>query len=283
MVETIPAPPVSAPRYALPAGACDAHSHVFGPHDRFRPTQPTIYALPDATQEVQAATRARLGVARGVLTQPAPYGTDPSAMLEALRGSGGALLGIAVAAPDVTDATLEDWHAAGIRGLRFTEVRAPGGGRYPGSIGLDALRDLAPRMRDLGWHAQIWASAADMPALLPAALGHGIPLVLDHMGMPDPARGTDDPGFAAIRAALRDGRLWVKLTTCRIKGDARPFHDALIAANPDRLLWGSDWPYVRMDPPPDAGVLLDRFHEWTAEEALRHRILVDNPARLYGF
>jgi predicted TIM-barrel fold metal-dependent hydrolase len=218
-----------------------------------------------------------------VLTQPAPYGTDPSAMLNALRGAGGALRGIAVAEADVTDSALEDWHAAGIRGLRFTEVRAPGGGRYPGSIGLDALRDLAPRMRDLGWHAQLWASAADMPDILPLALGHGFPLVLDHMGMPDPARGLGDPGFAALLDALRDGRAWVKLTTCRIRGDARPFHDALLAANPDRLLWGSDWPYVRMDPAPDAGAMLDQFHDWTEDEGLRRRILVSNPARLYGF
>jgi predicted TIM-barrel fold metal-dependent hydrolase len=288
-VETTPAPSVSPPRHALPPGACDAHSHVFGPFDRFPPVGRAIYALPEALPEVHAATRARLGLARGVLTQPAPYMTDPSAMLNALRGSNGALRGIAVAEPDVTDAALEEWQAAGVRGLRFSEVVAPGGGRYPGSVGLDALRDLAPRMRDLGWHVQLWANAADMPRLLPQMLGHGLPVVLDHMAMPEVAGGIDQPGFRAVLDALRDGTIWVKLSVCRISraapdyADVRPFHDALLAANPDRLIWGSDWPYVRMAPPPDAGRLLDLFHDWTGDVALWRRILVDNPVNLYGF
>jgi 2-pyrone-4,6-dicarboxylate lactonase len=145
-------------------------------------------------------------------------------------------------------------------------------------------------MRELGWHAQLWASAADHAALLPDLIALGIPLVLDHMGSPDVARGVDDPAFRALLAHLRDGRVWVKLALCRISRampghqDARPFHDALVAANPDRLLWGSDWPYVRMgESTPDADHLLDLFRDWVGDAALVRRILVDNPAALYGF
>ena len=147
-VAAIAAPAASAPAWRLPHGACDAHSHVFGPFDRFPPRETSVYALPDAPPALHATMRKSLGVEFGVLTQPAPYGHDPAAMVAALRASLGQLRGIAAAEPDISDETLADWHEAGIRGLRFVEMRAPSGGRYPGSVGFEALTKFAPRLRE---------------------------------------------------------------------------------------------------------------------------------------
>jgi len=280
----VAAPTASAPRHVVPAGACDAHTHVF---DARFPSGPAPYALPDAPLEVHAAMRARLGVARAVLVQPVPYGRDPACMLDALARGGGALRGVMIADETVADATLEAWHAAGIRALRFAEMRAPGGtARYPGSIGVDALRALAPRLRALGWQAHLWASAAHAAELLPGLARLGVPLVLDHLAMPE---RPDDPAFDTVLGHLREGTAWVKATLCRVPRGGlgiealRPLQEKLVAANPARVLWGSDWPYVRMEPAPDAGAMLDLCLGWLGDASLARRILVDNPAALFGF
>jgi predicted TIM-barrel fold metal-dependent hydrolase len=279
------APAVSKPRHAVPDGACDTHTHVFG--GAGFAAGPSPYALPEAALDVHAAMRATLGLRRAVLVQPAPYGRDPACMLDALSRAGGTLRGVMIADESVSDATLQSWHAAGIRALRFVEMRAPGGtGRYPGGIGVETLHALAPRLRALGWQAHLWASAAQCAELLPQLLPLGVPLVLDHLAMP---AGADDPGFATILRHLRDGQLWVKVTLCRVpRGGAgldslRPLQDALVAANPDRILWGSDWPYVRMEPAPDAAHMLDLFLSWLGDGRLARRILVQNPAALFDF
>jgi 2-pyrone-4,6-dicarboxylate lactonase len=289
-VATIPAPAASAPRHRLPPGACDAHSHVFGPFDRFPPHQASVYALPDASPDAHAAVRAALGVTRGVLVQPAPYADDPSAILNALSLSNGALKGVAVATADVADQTLHSWSTDGIVGLRFTEMRTPAGDRYPGSVGFDELHQLAPRMRRFGLHAQLWASAETLAAELPDLVHLGVPLVLDHMGCPAPDRGTADSSFTRIIEVVRSENVWAKLSICRVSksalseySDAHAFHATYIDAAPDRCVWGSDWPYVRLSPAPDAGRLLDLFLDWTPDTATQRRILVDNPARLYNF
>jgi predicted TIM-barrel fold metal-dependent hydrolase len=283
MTDRVAAPDVSRPRHAVPDGACDTHTHVF---DARFANGPSPYTLPLAPLEVHAAMRAALGIERAVLVQPAPFGRDPACLMDALARGNGRLRGVTIADETVTDATLEAWHAAGIRGLRFVEMRAPGGsGRYPGAIGVAALHAVAPRLRALGWQAHLWASAGQLAALLPDLSRLGVPLVADHLAMP---QGADDPAFDAILGHLRDGHLWVKATLCRVPREAgvetlRPLQDRLVAANPDRVLWGSDWPYVRMAPPPDAGAMLDLFLDWLGDAALARRILVDNPARLFGF
>lgn len=287
-IAIVAAPEASAAVHALPAGACDAHSHVFGPFDRFPPLQPSVYGLPDASPAAHAMVRNRLGVARGVLTQPAPYADDPSAMLNAIAGSEGALRGVAVAMPSVNDQTLEMWRDRGIVGLRFVEMRAPGGARYPGSVGFAELAHMAPRMQRLGLHAQLWGAAEDIAAWLPELARLHIPLVLDHMGCPELNTGASGASFQKILDFGASGDLWVKLTICRVArsadySDARPFHDALLSRLPDRIVWGSDWPYVRLNPAPDAGKILDLFHDWTPDAELRRRILVDNSTQLYGF
>jgi predicted TIM-barrel fold metal-dependent hydrolase len=281
---SVAAPAASAPRHAVPADACDTHTHVF---DARFPAGPAPYALPDASFAVHAAMRARIAMPRAVLVQPVPYGRDPACLLDALAQGSGALRGVMIADATVADATLQSWHAAGIRALRFTEMRAPGGsGRYPGSIGVDALEALAPRLAELGWQAHLWASAAQSAALLPGLARRGVPLVLDHLAMPE---HPGDPAFDAVLGHVREGTAWVKATLCRVpRGGAgiealRPLQDRLVAANPDRVLWGSDWPYVRMEPAPDAGAMLDLFLGWLGDASLARRILVDNPAALFGF
>lgn len=289
MIETVAAPGLSPGPADLPADACDAHSHVFGPFDRFPPLRSSVYALPDASPTVHAAMRGRLGLRRGVLVQPAPYADDPAAMLDALAGAEGNLRAIAVASPAIADDVLARWREAGIVGLRFVEKLAPNGQPYPGSEPFESLVTMAPRLRRLGMHAQLWATADQLAGWLDRLLALDLPIVLDHMGQPDLAKGVAASDFKAILAALGSGRVWVKLALARVSADlptcadVRPFHDALVAAAPHRMVWASDWPYVRMDPAPDAGAMLRLFRQWVPDPAAQRRILVDNPAELYDF
>jgi 2-pyrone-4,6-dicarboxylate lactonase len=280
-METVDPRMPTAPQQPLPPGACDSHAHVFGPYERFPLAHASSYAPP---------MLASVGAARGVLVQPAPYGLDASALLAAIAGSGGRLRGIAVANEHTSEADLQALHDGGVRGLRFVEMRAPDGTPYAGSVGVDQLLTMAPAMRRIGLHAQLWAPIDSYAALLPQVRAAGVDVVLDHMACIKPERGVDDPAFQGVLQAVRDGGVWVKLTLCRVSTqapdypDARPFHDALVAAAPTRMLWGSDWPYVRMgEKSPDVGVLLDQFAAWVPDAATRQMILVNNPAALYGF
>lgn len=280
----------SAPTRRLPNGACDVHCHVFGPLQQF-PTGAATYPIPLAAPEVYRKMLDRAGLERGVLVQPAPYGVDTRALVNALQGMQGRARGIAVANADITDAQLDDLHQAGVRGLRFIEMLDPSSGqRYAGSIGIDTLQRLAPRMRERGWHAHVWAKAQDCPRVFDQVADLNMPIVFDHMGQFDTAAGVDSEAFQAFLRLLDTGQVWAKLSLCRVSrqapdyADAQPFHDALLARRADRLLWGSDWPFVRMgDASPDVGRLLDVFMNWVADEALIRQILVDNPARLFGF
>lgn len=279
------------PDWALPEGACDCHAHVFGPYDAFPVSHAMHYVPPLAPAAMHRGMLERIGLSRGVLVQPGAYGDDAAAILGAASHSDGRVRGVAAADARVSDASLDAWHDRGVRGLRFNDMTVPGGaGRFPGAVGTDALAELAPRLSARGWHAEIWASIDQHAALLPLYRAVGLPVALDHMAGLVAARGLDDPAFRTILSALREGWLWVKLVLCRCSqafpdyADLRPFHDALIEANPDRMVWGSDWPHLRLaDRAPDIGHLLDLFRDWVPDEALRQRILVDNPRILYGF
>ena len=288
--ETVTPRRPNPPRQPLPPGACDTHAHVFGPYQRFPLAHPSSYAPPLAPAPLHLAMLDILGAARGVLVQPAPYGDDAAPMLDAIAASNGRVRGIGVAGSGATPEQLQQLHDGGIRGLRFVEVRDPQGQPYVGSVGADQLLAMAPVMKSIGLHAQLWAPLDDYQQLLPPLLATGVPLVLDHMACLKTERGVDDPAFQTVLKALQDGAVWIKLSVCRVSKqapaclDLKPFHDALVAANPQRLLWGSDWPFVRMgEQSPDAGQLLDLFHDWVPDGATRHTILVDNPAALYGF
>lgn len=289
-IETVTPRRPTAPRAPLPPGACDTHAHVFGPYEQFPLAHPSSYAPPLAPSSLHLAMLDILGAARGVLVQPAPYGNDAAPMLDAIAASGGRVRGIGVAGSDATREHLQKMYDGGIRGLRFVEVRDPQGQPYVGSVGTDQLLAMAPLMKAIGLHAQLWAPLDDYARLLPPLLATGVPLVLDHMACLKTERGVDDPAFQYVLKALQDGAVWIKLSVCRVSKqapdylDLKPFHDALVAANPQRLLWGSDWPFVRMgEQSPDAGQLLDLLHDWVPDAATRNTILVDNPAALYGF
>lgn len=292
-----PAPPTcqawdprpQPPRETPPAEACDCHAHVFGPVARYPLAAGSRYTPPEAPLAAYLAMLDALGVARGVLVQPSVYGTDNRAMLDALadaaRDAPGRLRAVAVVDPQVADAELDRLHAAGVRGVRLNLLQG-------GGPGLAAADRLAPRLAERGWHLQLLVDVSDFAPGLAALDRLPVTLVLDHMGHMSAARGLDHPGFRELLALLRDGALWVKLSaayrlTARDRApydDVVPFARALIAANPARVVWATDWPHPMVDiAMPNDGALLDALADWAPEPELRRRILVDNPAALYGF
>ncbi|WP_431282881.1 amidohydrolase family protein [Humitalea sp. 24SJ18S-53] len=274
----------------IPAGACDCHCHVFGPAARFPYAEPRSYTPDDAPLEAYLALLDRLGLARGVIVQPSAYDRDNTATLDALTRAPDRLRGVAVVGAEATPASLRAMHAAGVRGLRANEYRRDGQAAYHGGVRLAEIEPLMPVMADLGWHLQLWIDARDLPDLLPRLAALPVPVVVDHMGRMHFSHGVTNPGFEVLRRGVAEGTLWTKLSgTYRLGAvapdylDAKPFHDALVAANPDVLVWGTDWPHPRPEGPvPDAQRLLDVFCDWTPAAA-RQKILTDNPARLYGF
>lgn len=275
------------PARDFPPGAWDCHSHVFGPLEQF-PTGPSTYPIPDAPPASYLDMLDRTGTARGMLVQPAPYGSDPAALENAVAQTAGRAVGVATATADCPTGELERLREAGVRALRFNDRISPATGeRFPGAIGTEAFWELAPAMRALGIHAQVWAGLDDCVRIVDEFAGTGVPIVLDHMAQPDVAAGAGDPSFGALLDRVADGAAWVKLTLCRVGdpsrsySDARPFHDALVEAGPGQLLWGSDWPFVRMgESAPDVADLADTFCDWVDDPAVRQRILVDNPVCL---
>ncbi|MBR0834807.1 amidohydrolase family protein [Bradyrhizobium manausense] len=280
-----PPVPVSRPKAALPPGATDCHAHVLGPFDRFPLAEDHSYTTADQTASRYLAMLDEVGFHRGVIVTPSAYGNDNRITTDALRQGKGRLRGVAVISPEITDKQLSDMHAAGFRGARFANF--PG---YTGTRGFDDLKALAPRLAELNWHAQLWAPSAILVDLLDSLIGLGLPLVVDHMGFFALGGNVDRANFDRLTRRLADGEIWLKLVAYRLSQqypdypDIAPFHRALTAANPDQLVWGSDWPHVRMTKGmPDVGHLVDLFDAWVHDDSLRRRIFTDNPQRLYGF
>jgi 2-pyrone-4,6-dicarboxylate lactonase len=282
--------PVSKPSRRLPALACDTHAHVFGPYDRFPLAVQRRYTPPLAPYEDYRAMLDFVGLTRGVVVHAAANGFDCRGTLDALARAPQRLRGIVVVPMETSDCELDSMHGSGVRGLRFTEIAAPTMPRPAGALTLADLVDWGPRLGELGWHAQIWANCQRFVEMAPELLRLNIPLVLDHMGYFNSALGLADSAFQSLLDLLESGQIWVKLPVIRNStlppqyADVRPFHDALLRAAPGRVLWGSDWPYIGLnDDPPDVGALLDLFDLWVNDDALREKILVANPAALYGF
>ncbi|MEA3021930.1 MAG: 2-pyrone-4,6-dicarboxylate lactonase [Alphaproteobacteria bacterium] len=281
----------SRPAIPPPPKACDTHAHVFGPASRFPYADDRSYTPPDAPLAKYLGMLDTLGFARGVLVQGSAHGRDNAAMLDALARHPERLRGVAVADADTPAAELRRWAALGVRGLRFNHFFRGGALHYRGGVPLSAARALAPLMAELGWHLQLWIDVKDLPDTIPALTSLGLPVVIDHMGRTDARAGTSSPGFQSLLRLVGDGGCWVKLSGAhRLSmqvpdyAEVRPFHEALLRANPERLMWGTDWPHPRIEGDmPDAGRLLDLFQQWTPDHATRRRILAANPARLYGF
>lgn len=288
----LPCPPplatVKRPDLPTPPGACDTHFHLFGPAAKFPFSPGRAYTPSDAPLEALLAMHAQLGIARGVVVQGNAHGTDNSALLDALAREPRRLRAVAIVQDSVSDAELRRMVDAGVRGLRFHHMPK---GRGYSALGLKSFAALAPRMAALGLHVQFMMDVNYLDEALPCLEGWRLPAVIDHMGNIDAALGVQQPGFQLLCRLLADGRVWVKVSGAyRISTrypdypDARPFHEALVAANPQQVVWGSDWPHPRIEGEmPDDGVLLDLFNAWTPDAAVRRQILVDNPARLYGF
>jgi predicted TIM-barrel fold metal-dependent hydrolase len=271
----------------LQTSGWDCHAHLFGPYADYPLANERSYTPPEATLAMYQAHLARLGLAHGVLVHPSAYGDDLRLLLDTLAVQP-ALRGVIVTRPGALP-TLAGLHERGVRALRFSH-RSGAGGNFTGSASFDDLLALAPCMAEAGLHAELWTDCEALPAIAPALRRLPVPLVVDHLGGFDPRAGINQPGFAVLRSLVGEGRAWVKLIAYRNLlplGDAMsetgaPFHQALLQANPERVLWGSDWPHLRVNPVPDAALLLAQGRRWTGDDALTQRLLHTNPQTLYG-
>jgi 2-pyrone-4,6-dicarboxylate lactonase len=286
-----PAPHPNRPREMPPPGAWDTHAHIFGPSDKF-PYQPGRgYTPPDAPVERFIALLDHLGFANGLVVQGNAHVYDNSVVLDALTRFPQRLRGVAITDTRIKPGALRDWHEAGMRGLRFHLFpRQP---NYIRGVGLEVFEVFRRTMAELGWVVQFFCDhrmLAGTAAIL-RDIAKDMPVIVDHLGMVPAPLGVGEPNFQALLKLVGDGHAYVKLSAVyRLSTqfpdypDARPLHDALVRANPERLMWGTDWPHpsIPAQVMPDDGHLLDLFHAWTSDRQLRQRILVDTPARLFG-
>lgn len=282
-----PHPHPSIPKARLPPGACDAHCHVFGPASTYPYAADRSYTPPDAPLEKLRELHATLGISRAVIVHASCHGTDNRVTLDAIAASGGAYRGIANVDGDISDNELADLDAGGIRGIRFNFVKHLGG--VPD---LRLLDTMVQRIAPLGWHVVLHLDAEDILDHAPLLQKINIPFVIDHMGRVKAAEGLEQKPFRMLLDLFRDNPLaWVKVCGAeRVSAGKRPFQDAipyaraLIETAPDRILWGTDWPHPNISHDmPDDGALVDLLFEFADDAAIRQQILVDNPARLYGF
>ena len=281
------------PAFALPSGACDCHCHIFGPADEYRSIPLDGYALPVGSLESYLAMAASLGFERRVFVQPVMYGGDSACILDALRKVGSdSARGIGgVPEKSVAEATLAEWHALGLRGVRmnYTPYKP-----YEAGFAESILPDIeytAGLVRELGWMLDVMTPAWLTRDLLPHLDRMGVPFTLGHFGKFPAGEGVEHPDFQMLVSILRDGEggCSVKLCAAYQVSDAPGFSDvaalaqALYEAAPDRVIWGTDWPHIRHEAYADTATLLDHFGKWFPDNSVRRKILVDNPARLFGF
>lgn len=278
-------PPPAAyqkPRFAMPHGACDSHTHVI-PQAGWTLVAGANYTPAPAPAPVHLAMLNVLGLERGVVVQPSIFGTDNAAVVDAIARAPKRLRGVAVVDPSISDTGLQALHAKGIRGVRFNVMLGGGGG-------LKAMTVLASRLASLGWHAEILVDGHLLPDLLPALKALPCRLVIDHMASLRADVGLDAGPTRALRTLVAERDTWVKLSGCYRLADATADPRLaergrmLVKEAPDRMVWGSDWPHVACSFMPDAGELLNLLADWFhADAATLQRILVDNPAHLFDF
>lgn len=278
-------PDPKTPDFKPPAGAVDAHCHVFGPADAFPFAPERKYTPGDAGKEMLFALRDHLGLSRNVIVQASCHGKDNSAMIDALRAADGRARGVAVVAHDVGDDELDQMHAAGVRGVRFNFVK-----RLVDATPREVFMATAERVQRLGWHIVVYFEAPDLADLTPFLKQLPGIVVVDHMGRPDVTQPVDGPGFQAFANLMADmPNLWTKVSCperLTVAGppydDVVPFQRHLVEHFSDRVLWGTDWPHPNMKSHrPDDGLLVDTIARIAPTAALQQALLVDNPMRLY--
>jgi predicted TIM-barrel fold metal-dependent hydrolase len=281
--------------FDVPRGACDCHVHVFDPA-HYPYVSERAYTPPEASVADLRDLQAALRFDRVVIVQPSVYGTDNSCTLDAIRRLGARARGVAVIGKSTSAAALDEMAASGIRGVRLNFETA--GESDPNAIKrhLDAVSE---QLRGRNWHVQFNTNLSVVAALKDHLAALPFPVVLDHFARAKAALGASQPGFEALLELVKSGRAYVKISAAyRISEkapdfpDAPPIAQAIVAANPDRVVWGSNWPHpgrgrTRTDIAPpypnDDGLLLNQLPKWVPDAATRRKILVDNPARLYGF
>jgi len=271
------------PRVAVPPGATDTHFHLFGDAARYPMVDEREYTPQLITPTMARHLFSTLGIQRAVVIQPSVYGEDNRAQLEGAAQIGIPVRAVIVAPYSATDRELDKLHEQGARGLRYVLA-------HPGGLPLSDLERFANRVKDRDWHIQFLAKGPQLLELAPRIEKLPCPVVIDHMGMIRPADGIAQPAFQAVQRLLRLGH-WVKLSGAyRLSQQQPPYRDLipyvqeLVAARSDRIVWASDWPHAFLKGQmPNTTDLLDMLSDWIPDEAARRRVLVDNPAALYGF
>ena len=286
-----PAP--STPRFKVPAGSVDAHCHVFGPGAQFPYAAERKYTPCDASKDQLFALRDLLGFERNVIVQATCHGSDNRALVDALLHANGRARGVATVKRTVTDAELTQLHQAGVRGTRFNFVK-----RLVDFTPKDELMEIAHRIAPLGWHVVIYFEAVDLPELWDFFTALPTTVVVDHMGRPDVTKPVDGAEFELFVRMMREHtNIWSKVSCperlsvsgpSALRGeqqayrDVVPFARRLVETFPDRVLWGTDWPHPNLkEHMPDDGLLVDWIPHIATTADLQHKLLVDNPMRLY--
>ena len=292
--------PKTAVRFALPAGACDCHTHIFGDSQRFPLAADRVYTPEPASIEEMRALHRALRMERVVIVQPSIYATDNACTLDAVRQLGSRARAVAVIDDKVSAAALDAMHDAGVRGVRINLATS---GQTDPAVARRRLQTAGEQLKGRPWHIQMYTTLPIVAAIRDQVAASPIPVVFDHFGGAQASLGTGQPGFDALLALVRSGKVFVKISGAYRSSnappdyaDVAPLAKALIAANLQRIVWGSDWPHpdssrmagraatdVAPLQPIDDGRLLNQLETWAPSAAQRKTILVDNPARLYGY
>ena len=292
-----PSTPVN---FDVPAHACDCHTHIHGDPEKFPFFSGRVYTPEPASPEEMAALHQALHIERVVIVTPSVYGPDNSATLFGIKARGANARGVAVIDDKTPESDLDAMNDAGTRGIRLN--LATGGVSDP-NIGRQRIAAAIERVKSRNWHVQMFTGLAMISAIKDLVAASPVPVVFDHFGGARGALGPEQPGFADLLALVRLGKAYVKISGAYRASalapdytDVIPLAQALIAANADRIIWGTDWPHPNSTTPPgrktteltpllqiDDGRLLNQLAVWAPDAAIRNRILVDNPARLYGF
>jgi predicted TIM-barrel fold metal-dependent hydrolase len=294
------AQPSTPVNFDVPAGACDCHTHIHGDPEKFPFFAGRVYTPEPASPEEMSALHKALHIERVVIVTPSVYGTDNSATLFGMKARGATARGVAVIDDKTPEGDLDSMQQAGFRGIRLN--LATGGTSDP-NVGRARFQAAVDRVKARNWHIQLFTSLAMISAIKELVAASPVPVVFDHFGGALGELGIDQPGFADLLALVKSGKAYVKISGAYRASklapdypDAAPLAQALIAANSDRIIWGTDWPHPNSVAPSggkptdltplfqiDDGRLFNQLPVWAPDAAIRKKILVDNPSRLYGF